>query len=172
MLVNSRVNLGELIQQTQKGFSMLEVLVTILVLSLGLMGMAALVTTGMRSNNVAQFRSIATQQTLDIADRMRANLAGVRAGSYDDLAAEIPASNNCSAINCTAAQMAAYDHAQWNTANANSLPGGQGTVVGNLVNGFTITLMWTEKEMGANTDPVCPGGTPAATRCFLTRFSP
>lgn len=151
---------------------MLEVLVTILVLSLGLLGMAALVTTGMRSNNVAQFRSIATQQTLDIADRMRANLAGVRAGSYDDLAAGIPVSNDCTAVDCTAAQMAAYDHAQWNSANANSLPGGQGTVAGNLVNGFTITLMWTEKEMGANVDPVCPVGTPAATRCFLTRFSP
>ncbi|GJL71015.1 MAG: hypothetical protein NMNS01_02140 [Nitrosomonas sp.] len=172
MLLNSRVNFCGLIQQTQKGFSMLEVLVTILVLSLGLLGMAALVTTGMRSNNVAQFRSIATQQTLDIADRMRANLAGVRAGNYDNLNAGIPASNDCTAVDCTAAQMAAYDHAQWNTANANSLPGGQGAVAGNLVNGFTITLMWTEKEMGVNIDPVCPAGTPAAMRCFLTRFSP
>jgi type IV pilus assembly protein PilV len=172
MLLNSRFNFCGLIQQTQKGFSMLEVLVTILVLSLGLLGMAALVTTGMRSNNVAQFRSIATQQTLDIADRMRANLAGARAGNYDNLNAGIPASNDCTAVDCTAAQMAAYDHAQWNTANANSLPGGQGTVAGNLVNGFTITLMWTEKEMGANIDPVCPAGTPAAMRCFLTRFSP
>jgi len=172
MLVNRRNNLRELVQQVQKGFSMLEVLVTILVLSLGLLGMAALVTTGMRSNNVAQARSIATQQTLDIADRMRANLAGVRAGSYDALATGIPASNDCAAAECTAAQMATFDHAQWNTANSRFLPGGQGAVAGNLVGGFVVTLMWTEKEMGTATDPACPGGTPAATRCFLTRFSP
>lgn len=172
MPVNCRFTLTGLTRQVQKGFSLLEVLVTILVLSLGLLGMAALVTTGMRSNNVAQFRSIATQQTLDIADRMRANLAGVRAGSYDNLAAGIPASNDCTAVECTAAQMAAFDHMQWNTANARFLPGGRGTVAGNLVNGFTITIMWTEKEMGANTDPACPGGEPAATRCFLTRLSP
>jgi type IV pilus assembly protein PilV len=175
MLVNRRNNLRELFQQVQKGFSMLEVLVTILVLSLGLLGMAALVTTGMRSNNVAQFRSIATQQTLDIADRMRANLAGVRAGDYDALATGIPASNDCAAAECTAAQMAAFDHARWNTANSNSLPGGQGTVTGTLVGGFTIALMWTEKEMGAANDPACNGivpAPPAATRCFLTRFSP
>lgn len=172
MSLNNHIHFKKLIKQVPKGFSLLEVLVTILVLSLGLLGMAALVTTGMRSNNVAQFRSIATQQTLDIADRMRANLAGVRAGDYDALATGIPASNDCIAAECTAAQMAVFDHAQWNTANANFLPGGQGTVAGNLVNGFTITLMWTEKEMGGNTDPICPGGTPAATRCFQTRFSP
>lgn len=169
MSVNSRF---KLLQQVQHGFSLLEVLVTVLVLSLGLLGMAGLITAGMRSNNVAQFRSVATQQTLDIADRMRANLAGVRAGDYDNLTATIPASNDCIAVNCTAAQMAVYDHAQWNTANARLLPGGQGSVVGNLVAGFTITLMWTEKEMGAANDPTCPAGTPAATRCFLTRFSP
>jgi type IV pilus assembly protein PilV len=172
MSVNRRIKLKGLARQVQKGFSLLEVLVTILVLSLGLLGMAALVTTGMRSNNVAQFRSVATQQTLDIADRMRANLAGVRAGSYDALATGIPASNDCTAVECTAAQMATFDHAQWNTANSRFLPGGQGTVAGNLVGGFAITLMWTEKEMGAATDPACPGGTPASTRCFLTRFTP
>lgn len=160
------------IKPKERGFSLLEVLVTILILSLGLLGMAGLVTTGMRSNNVAHYRSIATQQTLDIADRMRANLAGVRAGNYDDLAANIPASADCIATNCAAAQIAVYDHAQWNTANSIVLPDGVGTVAGNLVNGFIITLMWTEKEMGTATDPACPGGTSAATRCFLTRFSP
>lgn len=172
MRMRNTLNLKRLLKPRESGFSLLEVLVTILVLSLGLLGMAGLVTTGMRSNNVANFRSIATQQTLDIADRMRANLAGVRAGNYDALAANIPASADCIATNCAAAQIAIYDHAQWNTANSIVLPGGVGTVAGNLVNGFAITLIWTEKEMGAAIDPACPGGTPAGTRCFVTRFSP
>lgn len=151
---------------------MLEVLITLLVLSIGLLGMAGLITTGIRSNITAQNRSIATHQTQDIADRMRANLSGVRAGAYDSLAANIPSGSDCVAADCDAAQMAVYDHAEWNTANASLLPGGVGTVVGNLVNGYVITISWNEKEMGNTVDPVCPGGTAPGIRCFATRFVP
>ena len=70
--------------------------------------------------------------------------------------------------------MAVYDHFQWNTNNARLLPGGTGTVTGNLANGFRVVLMWTEKEMGGNVDTNpdvgCPGT--ANVRCFVTRFSP
>ena len=172
MIMNDRFNFKRL--KNQNGFSMIEILVTILVLSFGLLGMAALVTTGMRSNNVSHYRTIATQQTLDIVDRMRANLAGVRAGNYDNLMPGIPAGNDCSAVECDVAEMATYDNTEWNRANTTLLPGGNGTVVGNLVGGFTVALMWTEKEMNGavdpNPDPLCPGT--ADTRCFVTRFSP
>ncbi len=171
MIMNDRFNFKRL--KNQNGFSMIEILVTILVLSFGLLGMAALVTTGMRSNNVSHYRTIATQQTLDIVDRMRANLAGVRAGNYDNLAPGIPASDGCIAVECDVVEMSTYDHAQWNGANAALLPDGNGTVVGNLVGGFTVALTWTEKDMNGvdpNPDPLCPGT--ADTRCFVTRFSP
>lgn len=112
------------------------------------MGIAGLVTTGMRSNNTAYFRSIATQKTLDIADRIRANRSGAHAGNYDALTAVIPVSGDCVAANCNAAQMSIYDHAQWNTANSTLLPGGTGTVTGTLATGFLVTLIWVEKEMG------------------------
>ncbi len=155
-----------------RGVSMLEILVTVLILSLGLLGMAGLVTTGMKGNITAHYRSIATNQAQDIADRMRANLAGVRDGSYDAITTDIPAGNDCFAAECNAVQLAIFDHAQWNTANSVLLPNGIGSVAGNLVNGFLITVMWTEKEMDGAVDPGCPNGVPAGTRCFLTRFSP
>lgn len=158
--------------KNQSGFSMIEVLVTVLILSFGLLGMANLITAGMRANTTAQYRSIATQQTLDMADRMRANLAGVRAGSYDAIAADIPVANDCFAAECDFGQMATYDQAQWNTINAAVLPNGVGTVAGDLANGFLITLMWAEKDMGGIVDPTCLDGTPADTRCFVTRISP
>ncbi len=170
MLMNTRLHSAG--SRKQSGFSMLEVLITVLILSFGLLGMASMVTTGMKSNTTSHYRSVATQQTQDIADRMRANLTGVRSGSYDALATNIPVGSDCVAAGCDAAQMAVYDHAQWNTANSRLLPGGLGTVAGNLAGGFLITVMWTEKEMGGAFDPGCPGGTPAGTRCFLTRFSP
>lgn len=156
------------------GFSMLEVLITVLILSFGLLGMAALITTGVRSNNIAHYRSLATQQTLNIADRMRANLVGVRAGAYDSLDTTIPANPDCIANDCSEGEMATYDHFQWNTNNDRLLPGGEGTVNGNLANGFRVVLMWTEKEMDGevdkNPDDGCPGT--ANVRCFVTRFSP
>ena len=65
--------------------------------------------------------------------------------------------------------MAVYDHEQWNTTNANLLPNGQGTVQGNLINGYVITIMWTEKDRGGGCQG---GGVPAETRCFQTRFIP
>ena len=158
--------------RNNSGFSLIEVLITILIVSFGLLGMAALILSGARSNNIAHYRSIASKQTEDIADRMRANLAGVTAGAYNALTATIPASNDCLTNICNAAQVAAYDHAQWNTANSRLLPGGTGTVNGSVAIGFVITLMWTEKEMNGQADLACPGGTPVNTRCFLTRFSP
>ena len=165
-------NINYKFPRSLRGISMLEVLITILILSLGLLGMAGLVTTGMKSNATAHYRSIATNQAQDIADRMRANLAGVRGGFYDAITAGIPASVDCIAAECDASQVAVFDHAQWNAVNSAVLPGGAGTVAGNLVNGFLIAVMWTEKEMGGAIDPQCPDGVSAGTRCFLTRFSP
>ncbi len=154
------------------GFSLLEVLVTILLVSFGLLGMAALVVSGVRSNNVAYYRSVASKQTEDIADRMRANIAGVTAGAYDALTENIPSSVDCMASVCSEFQIATYDHAQWNTANSLLLPDGRGSVIGNLAAGYSITLMWTEKEMNNEADQNCPGGTTTNTRCFVTRFAP
>ena len=159
-------------KSSQKGFSLLEILITIIVMSFGLLGMAALIIAGARGNNIAYYRSIASKQTEDIADRMRANQAGIIAGSYDALTATIPTSSDCITNSCSATQIASFDHAQWNTANAGLLPNGVGTVTGSIAAGYVITLRWTEKEMGGEVDPNCPGGVATNTRCFVTRFVP
>ncbi|MBY0474367.1 MAG: type IV pilus modification protein PilV [Nitrosomonas sp.] len=171
MRINRVFSIKKKIQNN--GFSLIEVLITLLIVSFGLLGMAALVVSGARSNNVAYYRSVASKQTEDIADRMRANIAGVVAGAYDALSANIPSSADCVANTCSPTQIATFDHALWNTANARLLPGGVGIVNGNLAAGYSITLMWTEKEMAddPNPSPNCPGGT-ANTQCFVTRFAP
>jgi len=153
------------------GFTLLEVLVAIVVLSLGLLGLAGLQAASLRNNQTAYYRGIATQQAYDMADRLRANLAGVRAGSYNNLAAVIPADPGCFTTGCP--DMAATDHFQWNTVNAALLPGGVGTVVcegggpgvpctaatGNRV--FNVTVSWNERTEGGN-----------AVQNFVTRVSP
>lgn len=173
--------------KTQSGFTLLEILVAIVVLSLGLIGLAGLQAASLSNNQTAYYRGIATQQAYDIADRLRANLAGVGAPnySYNNLTVGLPAGNpNCFAAACTPANMAISDHRQWNTVNATLLPNGNGTVVcadgpaaagctaatGNWV--FNITIMWTEKGIGVVADPSCPVGSPVNTRCFVTRITP
>ncbi|MCX7101946.1 MAG: type IV pilus modification protein PilV, partial [Methylobacter sp.] len=58
------------------GFTLIEVLIAMLVLAVGLLGLAGLQATSLKSNQSAYNRSQATQLAYDLADRMRANVAG------------------------------------------------------------------------------------------------
>ncbi|MFZ0257314.1 MAG: type IV pilus modification protein PilV, partial [Gammaproteobacteria bacterium] len=71
--------------QFQQGFSLIEVLITVLVLAIGLLGLAGLHAQALRFSHNAYLRSHATLLGNEMADRMRANLVGVAAGSYDDI---------------------------------------------------------------------------------------
>lgn len=134
----------------QHGFTLIEVLVAIVVLSLGLLGLAGLIALGLKTNQTAYYRTIATQQANDMADRIRSNLAGARAGNYNAILANTPASVDCVALACTPAEMATYDWARWNTLNGILLPGGAGTVAGTPATGYLIIVNWTERsEVGA-----------------------
>ena len=95
----------------QKGFTLLEVLVAVLVLAIGLLGLAGLQATSLRVNQSASMRSQATNLAYDMADRIRANRGAALAGSYDSqaLATTPPACavitlNSCGAGHCFLAQ--------------------------------------------------------------------
>src|SRR5882762_5337274 len=62
----------------QRGLSMIEVLVAVVIISLGLLGMAGLQASGMRTSQSAFYRAQAAQFTNDMAERMRANLGDAR----------------------------------------------------------------------------------------------
>ncbi|MBU1395695.1 MAG: type IV pilus modification protein PilV [Gammaproteobacteria bacterium] len=132
------------LNKNQSGFTLLEVMVAIVVLSLGLLGLAGLQAATLRNNQIAYYRAIAVQQTFDMADRIRANQVGVAAGAYNALDASIPADPGCVASTCTAANMAVADHSQWNNNNARMLPGGSGTVASAAGGSFVITISWNE----------------------------
>jgi type IV pilus assembly protein PilV len=102
------------------GFTLIEVLVAVVILAIGLLGLAGLQTATLRNNQSAYTRSQATQLAYDIADRIRANPLG----NYNNQAAT---NNDCVANTCTPTQMAGYDLAQWNSHLA-SLPSGTGIV--------------------------------------------
>ena len=128
----------------QGGFTLLEVLIALVVLSIGLLGLAALQATSLQFNQSANVRSQATQLAYDLADRMRANRDAALAGAYDGVgfAAEPPA---CAVSPQPGGSIANQDIAQWRNALACGLPAGTGAVTrnGEMV---TITVRWDDSR--------------------------
>jgi type IV pilus assembly protein PilV len=140
-------------QRKQDGFTLLEVLIALLVLSIGLLGLAALQTIGLRSNQMASTRTQATQRAYDMSDRMRANQIGVDAQSYiQSTTSDIPdVEVNCATATCTATQIVIFDKANWLT-EVTGLPGGRGRITRDASGPFvqhTITIFWDEERTGA-----------------------
>jgi len=119
----------------QGGFTMIEVLVAVLVLSIGLIGLASLQGVSLQFNNSAYLRSQATNLAYDMADRVRANReAALVAGAYNITAgAAIP----------PAGTLPETDLNEWRTALQDSLPSGTGEV---LVAGrnLTVVVCWDD----------------------------
>jgi type IV pilus assembly protein PilV len=144
-----------------RGFTLIEVAVALLVLAVGVLGIAGLQTGGMQATPKTQQRATAMLQAEDLADRMRANIAGFRAMNYTDTLsggtgttadpytydASFPTSQpspDCSSAGntCDASQLALADLYTWQTQNAALLPSGQGEMTcADLDSSGTPTLL-------------------------------
>ena len=129
-----------------RGFTIVEALVALVVLAVGMLGIAGLYVTTLRSGSSAIFRTQAINLATDMADRIRANRNANLA--YNAAAAD----NNCFGVvataDCSAAQMAANDLLLWNSQLALLLPSGTGTVVVTGASApytYTITVTWLEQ---------------------------
>ncbi len=132
-------------RRLQRGVSLIEVLVTVIVLAIGLLGLAGLQLNSLRFNYSAYQNSQATVMTNDILDRMRANMGAAQTGAYDIALGSMPAASSCTGAgaNCSSAGMAGADLFEWKQALAAVLPSGDGSVVrnGDL---FVITVRWDD----------------------------
>lgn len=146
----------------QAGFSLLEVLISVVVLAIGLLGIAGMQLSLIRYNQSAHMRSIAVAQVNNMLDRMRANYEGVKANHYNNISG-IPDDPNCTS--CTPSQIAQRDAHIWNTFNAKLLPSGQGTVSSNG-NRYTVTLRWDNNRTGA-TGLGCSGNEKVDLTCLI-----
>ncbi|MGB2942523.1 MAG: type IV pilus modification protein PilV [Candidatus Macondimonas sp.] len=143
-------------RRAARGFTLVEVLVAILLLSVGLLGVAGLQISGLRYHQGAYMRGQATSLLYDMTDRMRINPQGVGAGSYNAITintttsgwqSSLPADPDCAANNCTPANQAALDIRQWGLA-LGQLPRAVGTVTRNgLI--FTLTITWQDLDSNA-----------------------
>ena len=130
---------------------MVEMLVALVVLAVGMLGVAILFGISLHSGSSAISRMQAVNLAADIADRIRANRrAGIAPNNaYSGAAAD----NGCTgsgAVSCTPAQMAADDLYHWQRELSQAIAGGTstGTVVvipGTTPQSYTITVSWNER---------------------------
>jgi type IV pilus assembly protein PilV len=123
----------------QRGATLIEVLIAVVVLSIGLLGLAGLQVTSVQSNHSAYQRSQASLLANDLADRMRANRTEALTNAY---VADYADSSSSHTVSGTRAEI---DLAEWLNNLALKLPDGQGKVEknGSLV---TIHVRWNDNR--------------------------
>ncbi|NOT10417.1 MAG: type IV pilus modification protein PilV [Methylococcaceae bacterium] len=136
------------------GFTLIEVLIAMLVLAVGLLGMAGLQATSLKNNQSAYNRSQATQLAYDLADRIRANVAGIATYTTIGPGAAVAKANCLNTTGCTIADMAENDLYEWNIAVTGTLPSGAGTIAA-AAGVYTITINWDDNRDGSvnSSDP-------------------
>lgn len=99
------------------GFTLIEVLIAVLVLAVGLLGVAGLHLQGLRQSQGSLQATQATALAYSLADLMRANSGGAVAGNYVKTVAQMEAltspTPDCGTATCSASQLAAYDLYNW-----------------------------------------------------------
>ena len=116
-------------RRNDSGFSMVEVLVALVVLAIGLLGIAALYLNSLQSGRTAIYRTQAINLAADLADRIRMNRTAQAA--YNSAFADDPdVVGTCSTIGgCADADLASTDLSNWKDVIADQLPNGEGQVV-------------------------------------------
>jgi len=134
----------------QAGFSLIEVLIALIIMSVGMLGIAGLYVQSLQAGRTSMFRHQAVSLAGDVADRIRANpSAGI---AYAD---PTGANNNCvnANVDCDVVGMAMHDIFLWKQQAGNSLPGNFATGGGDVQVQFddtvvpplyTITVIWDE----------------------------
>jgi type IV pilus assembly protein PilV len=113
-----------------RGFSLLEVLIALLVFSLGLLGMAGLTLLSIRTNHSAYLRTQASFIAEVMADRMRANIVGVWNDAYDGTYPNGAADPACDtgSTGCSPADVVVRDQWAFNSQLAQFLPNSSATI--------------------------------------------
>lgn len=146
-------NASSIVRRRQvAGFSLIEVLVSLLILSFGLLGLAGLQISGLKSSQMGFIRTQAAQLAYDMGDRMRANSGAATAGTYvgNTSSQGYPGAGSTSCVGkdnpCTSSELVDFDKGQWKSG-ITLLPGGSGDVTASGDN-FTITVCWDQSGPG------------------------
>lgn len=155
----------------QRGFSLVEILITILIIGVGLMGTATLQLTGLGSNQGAYLRSQASILVYDMADRLRGNPDRAIAGEYNGFTFKTGEGNTLDTLasfagtcisqtnGCSRSKQSDNDKYEWasslmgaGSSGVALLPGAMGTIDRGVGNLFTVTVSWDEDDWKEKSD--------------------
>ncbi len=143
---------GKQLTKQQRGFTLIESLLTLFVLTIGILGVAGMHMQGMRSSHVAMQRMAVTVKAQELMERIRANEANVASYNFDSGSSGVSDQGCNSGTICTGVAMATHDLFMWNADLNNLLPGAPvatvvpvaANAVGSIFN-VTITVTWADR---------------------------
>lgn len=133
------------------GFSLVEVLVALVVMSVGMLGIAGLFANSLAAGRTAAYRQHAVILAGDVAERIRANPGG--GGAYEGPGSDSQC--NTDGSNCTDEEMASHDIFLWRNVARNALPGGSVSIAYDSASApprYSIAIAWDEP----GEDPAAP----------------
>lgn len=151
-------------RRSQMGFSLIEVMITIVIVSFGLLGLAGMMFSSVTAGQVSMSRSVAVNLSNEMADRIRTNWKGLQEGAYDDVeesdyAGDAACATTCVSGECEPETQAVLDICLWKKQVGRLLPGGTASIAvseGNLscatpseVCSFNVTINWNENAYRA-----------------------
>lgn len=147
--------------RTQQGVTLVEAMIALLVISIGLLGIASLQLTAMNQNASSLNHSQAVWYAYNMSDRIRANLSEF--DSYDGIDTSNAYAQDCASGPCSTAEMITADAADW-AAMVGNLPGGRGIIASNA-DGLLVTVMWDDEGTGA-TGTACGSDPSVDLTCY------
>lgn len=137
-----------------RGISMVEALVALVIMSVGMLGIAGLYLSSLQAGRSANLRMQAVNLVSDLGDRIRANKRGV--ANYQASATATGKSNDCATKTCSAAEIAENDLFIWKQAITAALPANANGQVAYTAGAATVpnrcTIMVVWREAGADAD--------------------
>ncbi len=157
------------------GFTLIEVLVSMIIITIGLLGVASMQLTSFQNNQGAYMRSQATVLATDFMDRIRSNPQGRTAGAYNNIdiseAGDVPDKQACitSDVGCPAASIASNDIYEWaknfydmdqQEGYKPTLPAARATVSRvDATDEYIVTVFWQQKDWVQDGDDNAVRGT-------------
>jgi len=149
--VNRNMQIISINTRNQSGISLLEVLITVVILAAGLLGVASMQVLGMQENHSAYMRSQTSVLAYDVMDRMRnnRNVALTTNDYLMNFGDTTSFTTNCALATCTPTETADYDLAMWTANIAATLPQGQGQTSFDAANEiYTVQIRWRDSRRG------------------------
>lgn len=160
---------GSIQRSSQSGYSLIEVLVAVVIIAVGILGIAGLQVISIQQNRSALVRAEATKYASDILDRVRVN-KGVNYAPTA-LTTDPATPTDCRAVTCNQTEMMGFDISYWKcsinhkdsaggvyaactalgfTSTDNFIPGGQGGIEITADNVYEVMVRWKEDEVANN----------------------